>query len=140
MPFKDIAVRRAYGREWMRKRRRAFFADKHCARCGAIDDLQLDHIKRQGKVDHRIFSWSSKRRRIELEKCQILCEECHKEKTREENRLLRGEKSSNAKFTNKQAKAIRRMSEKDGLKARHIAEVYEVHPTTIRRLLKYLTY
>lgn len=33
-------------------------------------------------MSHRIWGWSLKRREIELAKCQVLCYNCHKTKTR----------------------------------------------------------
>jgi hypothetical protein len=47
-------------------------------------DLQIDHLDRQQKVDHRLWSWSAERRGAELAKCQGLCWEHHKQKTHAE--------------------------------------------------------
>lgn len=55
-------------------------------RCGATSQLQIDHIDRNLKK----FTLSSKftKSLIDLEselvKCQILCQPCHSEKTRED--------------------------------------------------------
>lgn len=81
MPYKDIAKRREYNRQWVRNRRAEFFKDKKCVVCGSIDRLELDHINRTEKVSHRIWSWSLERRKTETDKCQILCHEHHLEKT-----------------------------------------------------------
>lgn len=80
MPYKDKEKQREFQREWCRKRREDFFADKACI-CGSTINLELDHIDESKKITHRIWSWSEKRRNEELAKCQILCEACHKEKT-----------------------------------------------------------
>lgn len=74
-------AQREYQREWIAKRRTAFFSDKSCAQCSSTEDLQLDHIDKNQKISHRIWSWSRQRRESELEKCQVLCGACHKKKT-----------------------------------------------------------
>ncbi len=83
MPYKDIEKQRAYQREWVAKRRQAWFQDKKCP-CGSTERLELDHINPRDKEDHKIWSWSAERRNAELAKCQALCYYCHKKKTRKE--------------------------------------------------------
>lgn len=82
MPYKDPDKQREFQRRWMRQRREAFFADKWCVHCGSTARLELDHIFRGGKSDHRIWSWSEARRSAEIAKCQVLCYHCHKAKTK----------------------------------------------------------
>lgn len=84
MSYKDPAAQREYRRRWWQARRDSFFADKACVRCGAREHLELDHVDRGTKVSHRIWSWSQERRDAEIAKCQVLCKECHKAKTRED--------------------------------------------------------
>lgn len=79
--------KREYQREWMRKRREDYFTGKVCAECGSDEDLELDHIDPKVKVSHKIWSWSSGRRDAELEKCQTLCRVCHKERSKEQQRV-----------------------------------------------------
>lgn len=74
-------TKRAYQREWVRKRREAFFEGKTCVKCGSTERLELDHIDRSTKVSHNIWSWSESRREVELAKCQVLCYDCHKAKS-----------------------------------------------------------
>lgn len=80
MPLTGEA-KREYQRNWIRRRRDAFFRGKSCAKCGSTQNLELDHIDPTKKVDHKIWSWAEHRRLIEIAKCQILCQDCHKEKT-----------------------------------------------------------
>lgn len=80
---KQLLQKRKRQREWKMARKREFFADKVCTRCGATHDLQLDHIDPATKTDHRIWSWSKERREAEIRKCQVLCGPCHKEKSTE---------------------------------------------------------
>lgn len=58
------------------------FLGGRCALCGAVDDLEFDHVK-VGKKDNitRMLTHSQARLREELAKCQLLCVECHEEIT-----------------------------------------------------------
>lgn len=84
MGYSDPAKQRAYAREWMRKRRAAFFDGKQCVRCGSTERLELDHVDPLQKTTHCVWSWSQKRRDEELAKCQVLCHDCHFAKTASE--------------------------------------------------------
>lgn len=84
MPMKTKEAQREYQKEWVRKRREAYFGDKSCVQCGSTDRLELDHIDRATKVSHNVWSWSEARRNEELAKCQVLCYDCHKAKTKSE--------------------------------------------------------
>ena len=75
-------TKREYQRKWLARRREEFFADKACVVCGSTEGLELDHIDPSKKVTHRIWSWSAERRNEEISKCQVLCAEHHKDKTR----------------------------------------------------------
>lgn len=81
MPFKDKDAQLEYQRQWMARRRAEYFKGKTCVSCGSDKDLELDHIDPEQKVSHKIWSWSATRRIAELAKCQVLCQECHMEKT-----------------------------------------------------------
>jgi len=82
MPFSSVEQKREYQRNWCQKQRLEFFTDKSCVMCGSSDNLELDHIDPDEKVSHRIWSFSLKRRDEELTKCQVLCNTCHKTKTK----------------------------------------------------------
>lgn len=85
MPYKDKDQQRAYMNAWMQKRRMAWIAENGpCRRCGTWDNLQVDHVDRDTKVDHKVWSWRKERREAELVKCQVLCRRCHKIKGEEE--------------------------------------------------------
>ena len=68
-----------------------------CCHCGSIYNLEVDHIdpstkdprlvaKHKTSQQQNLWYWSKERREIELSKCQVLCQGCHKIKTREEQR------------------------------------------------------
>lgn len=48
-----------------------------CYRCGSTHQLELHHLDPQTKVSHRVWSWSLKRRLVELAKCRPICRSCH---------------------------------------------------------------
>lgn len=59
-----------------------------CVKCGAKEDLQFDHIDPELKSFSVSRLWALKdlpKVEKELEKCQLLCENCHIEKTSKEN-------------------------------------------------------
>ena len=63
-----------------------------CAQCGSKDDLQLDHIDWRDKSFGVSKLWSCSKERFdqEVEKCQVLCEPCHIEKSRTDISEIRG--------------------------------------------------
>jgi hypothetical protein len=134
MPYRNpVAAReyqRRYQKEWIRKRRREFFADKMCARCGTTEDLELDHIDPATKVTTAIWSWRAERRAEELAKCQILCHPCHREKTVENNDNAHGESSSFAKLGEVDVEFILRSD----LTNRQCADMFNVDITNIQKM------
>lgn len=72
--------RRAY--EKMQARRTEWFeANGPCQKCGSWDKLELDHINPADKEHHAVWSWSEQRMYKELAKCQVLCQDCHIDKS-----------------------------------------------------------
>lgn len=80
--------RAEYNRNWIKRRRQEFFANKVCSNCNSQENLELDHIDPALKVCHKIWSWNEKRRLNELSKCQVLCKKCHREKTNSYCRII----------------------------------------------------
>jgi 5-methylcytosine-specific restriction endonuclease McrA len=125
---------RDYQRTWIARRRAEWFADKQCVRCGSVEKLRLDHIDAKTKVrrmDHAIWSWSLERREAEIAKCQVLCEECHKLKTAENNEYPRGERIGRSKLTEADVRAIRAAAA--GATQQLVAR-YKVGSTTIQQI------
>lgn len=61
-----------------------------CARCGCKHDLQIDHINPLTKKFDITKKISSKLGPLweEIHKCQLLCEPCHREKTKEDQESI----------------------------------------------------
>lgn len=55
-------------------------------KCGTTTELEVHHRDRDLKISHRVWSWTSKRRDEELQKCDILCRICHLKETVEQLR------------------------------------------------------
>lgn len=73
---------REYKRRWAAARRAEWMAGKSCVQCGTTESLEVDHVDPSQKVSHRIWTWAIARRDAELAKCQVLCIEHHKAKTK----------------------------------------------------------
>lgn len=56
-----------------------------CVDCGSTEELEFDHIVASTKEFGIAKEWSKNREDFEkeLEKCQLLCKECHSKKSRE---------------------------------------------------------
>lgn len=77
MAYADRDKQREYQRQWVAKRRAAWFDTQHCAWCDSHDRLELHHVDPKKKVAHAIWSWSEQRRAAEIAKCIVLCQSCH---------------------------------------------------------------
>lgn len=86
MPYKDIKNKRKYQNSWMAKRRKKWISDNGpCNKCGSRNQLEIHHYDPKQKINHRVWSWSEKRRLAELEKCVVLCNSCHTKITSAQN-------------------------------------------------------
>ena len=77
--------RREYQRKWLLERREKAieYLGGCCVTCGSVEELEFDHIDRSLK-SHSVSTLISRRWEVlqeELDKCQLLCYTCHKEKT-----------------------------------------------------------
>lgn len=85
------AFKPGYGREYMKKRyhqKRQELIDKlggKCVRCSKTNDLHLDHINKKKKSIRMsdIHSVADAKVQKEIKNIQILCKDCHKDKTKE---------------------------------------------------------
>lgn len=87
MPYKNKYKQREFGRIWIKKRREVWLNENGpCVKCGSWGKLEVDHINPLIKIDHKVWSWREEKRLEELSKCQVLCKNCHREKTNEYRR------------------------------------------------------
>lgn len=106
VPHADIEVRRAYFREYMRKRKgrydlrpfvRQYLLEHPCVDCGEADPivLEFDHRDRTTKrfnISRYASSRTMKAETLlaEMEKCDVRCANCHRRKTVKEQRMAWG--------------------------------------------------
>lgn len=86
MAFKDKETKRNYMRNYYKKRKLLCIEKLggKCAVCGNTENLQFDHIDRKSKIFAitNFLNYSKESLKHELEKCQLLCVGCHKNKTK----------------------------------------------------------
>ena len=90
MPYKDREKQLEYLRKYNKsyqKKRYACEKDElikklggRCSVCGSDENLEFDHIVREGKKFAITAKLHSKDLEAELMKCQLLCHDCHKKK------------------------------------------------------------
>ncbi len=127
------AITRATAYAKMRKTRADWFAaNGPCKKCGATENLEVDHVDPGTKVCHAVWSWTPMRRELELKKCQVLCRRCHRQKTSAEQKPGRVF-TSKRKITDKQVlKAV--LLREMGWTIRRIGKKFGVSHVTIERL------
>lgn len=132
MPFADKEQFRAYQREWVRKRREKWFADKSCVECGALDQLELDHINPDHKISHRIWTWAWKRILEETAKCQVLCKSCHQAKTLRNKEYACGEQVHGALLNGEIVLRMRKDYSSGNVTFKELESKYNIKAETIR--------
>lgn len=113
MSYKDSQKQKAYQNSWLKERRRRWLQEHGpCVSCGSWEQLEIDHVNPTKKLTHRVWSWSTKRRDLELSKCVVRCTDCHQEKTAIENsNAFSGKSNPNARLTDDDVAAIRSSSQ-----------------------------
>ena len=86
MSYKDPDKQREYQRRWIAERRNNFFANKRCSNCGSTSRLELHHLDPSVKISHNIWSWAEDKRNAEIQKCIIVCKDCHEAAHKNEKR------------------------------------------------------
>jgi len=139
MPYKNKEQQREYQRNWIAARKSKWFAENGpCKNCESWEDLELDHIDPSNKTTHNIWSWSKVRFETEVAKCQVLCKDCHKEKTianKEFGICKFGDNHPLIKLTDKQILDIRNLYQEGGITHKQIAEKYNVGRSTITEII-----
>lgn len=98
-----------------------------CVRCGSVDDLQFDHIVPGSKTRKvsEATNWSLERFLAEVDKCQLLCNLCHRLKSVEFRELNGG-----SKLVTENVAFIR----SSGLTHEVLADMFGVSKSTIYRI------
>lgn len=87
---RQLAYLRRYNKDYQRKRYQERVLElkslvgSECSQCGSRQDLEFDHIDPDTKTFSilRHWKWPIEKLMPELAKCQLLCKDCHKLKTR----------------------------------------------------------
>jgi 5-methylcytosine-specific restriction endonuclease McrA len=83
--------KREYQRNWLAARRQKAieYLGGECYECGSVDNLEFDHIdpSLKRKDIKSLLSGKWEKLKIELDKCQLLCKDCHKQKNFDESSL-----------------------------------------------------
>jgi 5-methylcytosine-specific restriction endonuclease McrA len=133
VPYKNPERQRRFQNDWMQERRRQWIGQNGpCRQCGSTKYLEVDHINRGDKADHRVWSWGRPRRGRELRECQVLCGDCHIQKTRLE---FQGEGGPNAKLTDDEARAVHRLYA-SGMTQVEVAAVVPVRRSQVGAILR----
>lgn len=130
--FKGSEAKRLRQREWKNKRRQAWIdANGPCVKCGSKENLEVDHIKPEEKEYEISDVWSRRQeiRDAELAKCQVLCRNCHWDKSANENYVLNPLK----------VEKIRKMYDA-GWSVADLADHLELAASTVRDVVNCLTW
>lgn len=130
-----LEEQRRYQREWVARRRAAWFSDKVCVDCASREDLELDHVDPSTKVSNSIWSWSQVRRDSEIAKCVVRCRACHLNKTIDnaEGSRAPGAFHGSSKLSRSDVEDILlRLSQ--GTSRRTIASAYGISTKTVSRI------
>lgn len=79
----------AYMRRRYRQRREmAFYVlGDSCWECGSTSKLEIDHIDSNSRLVRTWWNLAWDKFLIELTKCQVLCQDCHIDKTEQDMRI-----------------------------------------------------
>jgi len=115
-----------------------------CSACGSRDSLHIDHIDPQTKSFgiSKLWSVSYKKYQAELSKCQLLCEDCHKEKSRADGSYgknrARGERVGTSKLTESDVIQIRELASTTTQSS--LAKIFGVSRACIRFVVRRKTW
>lgn len=78
----------------------------HCVKCGTTEKLEFDHVNPSTKSFTIVaqISASKEKLKAELEKCQLLCNKCHWDKTRIDNNYNQLNHGDVGMYTNKKCR------------------------------------
>lgn len=119
-----------------------------CTLCGSDSQLQIDHIDPQTKSFDLLKRWGTNWNIItsELDKCQLLCRDCHVEKTKSDgsgrqlSTYARGDKINTSKFSQMDIDSIREKYKPFVYSYSMLAKEYGVSRSSIVHVVKNRTW
>lgn len=90
--FKEVSMVSNVSDYYVKKTKMLEYLGGKCVRCNSCTDLQIDHIDHLDKSFNISNNWglSWDKLVVELDKCQLLCADCHLQKTLEEGSFAKG--------------------------------------------------
>lgn len=114
-----------------------------CVKCGSEENLEFDHINPEEK-EYNIANMCSINKKDlynELDKCQLLCHSCHREKTNKEiSKQQEGENNSFSKLSVTKVKKIRKLYNTRNYSQRKLGKMFDVSHTTIGYIINRKTW
>ena len=135
----SVEAKREWYRNYYAKRRQEYILllGGKCSKCSSTENLEFDHKDRSSKTFaiSKLLTYSKKRVSEELAYCQLLCEECHREKSRSE---LRGEPSHNKGKTKLTADVIGELQQRraSGARISQLSQEFQISRSTVRKYLE----
>jgi len=141
----DREYHRDYSREYYHKRKQEIIEKMggKCVCCGSVTDLQFDHIIPTTKSFpiSKLLNFSKKKIDEEILKCQLLCKECHLNKSRIDWSISNGgTNNANAVFSEAQVIELREEFSNIKFNVTEKAEEYNVTPHCMSNMLRGITY
>ena len=131
--------RRAYQRAWIKRRRDDWIAaNGPCVICGSPENLEVDHKDPTSKRLQPSGLWSlslrNPKRIEELEKCQVLCHQCHVDKSTVLDGRTRGENNGNSILTANQVMELLDLRQSSNLTYVEISRLFGVSKSTVAKI------
>ena len=123
---------------WMKE-----YLGNECSVCGSKKSLEIDHInpEEKGFTLSRAYNKSLENIQKELDKCQLLCNLCHRKKSGKEwSKRFSGSKNYNSKLTDNQVIEIRRIYPLGEYSQRDLAKIYGVSHVCIGYIVRRQSY
>lgn len=146
MAFPSIEAKREYFKAYYLKRRNKYIEmlGGKCAYCPSQENLQFDHKDANDKTLNigKLLNYAEEKVLKELEKCQLLCADCHKIKTIKNKdgffKKAKGEAVSSAVLTEEDVLRIRELLKTHSTVV--VARMYSVNRCTILAIKKRKTW
>lgn len=145
---RNIETRRKWFRERYHSRRAEAIRllGSKCVQCNSTDNLEIDHVDPGSKV-HKFtyYTYLSHDKFIEeVGKCQLLCQKCHREKSKIDGSSHKGKRLGEhcnlSKLTELDVIEIRRLAAENDFSYRDIASMFEVSKSNVSLIVRRKTW